>query len=324
MGITVAGMDFLSDRATMMREALQKSQTIMGKEAGLFVSSSTMGNLISVLVHYDISGSEVILGDNSHLNIYENSGISTIRGVHPRPVKNNHDGTIDINSIKATIRDRREAIVYPTTRLVCLENSHANTRDRGLFVEYIDKVGELTKKHDLRLHVDGARIFNDLCGFYLGITKTRFVSSLEKMRTILIEESEKGIEVNGRQILEKVLNSKYGYIRGLGYEAKPSSSKKLELKSALDAESFDSSSGDASKHLPTSDIYLFSLGESIGNKPYGSLVARKSKHDSLQPAKSKGNEAHISKGSSKLKDISSRIAKGAEWELKVVGEQLRI
>ncbi|KAK8596856.1 hypothetical protein V6N12_065335 [Hibiscus sabdariffa] len=58
----------------------------------------------------------------------------------------------------------------------------------------------------------------------------------EKMRTILSEEIEKGIEVNGRQILENVLNVKYGYTRGLGHGVKPSSSAELELESALNVE----------------------------------------------------------------------------------------
>lgn len=98
---------------------------IMGKEAALFVPSGTMGNLISVLVHCDIRGSEVILGDNSHIHIYENGGISTIGGVHPRPVKNNEDGTLDIGLIEASIRNPAADLVFPTTRLICLENSHA-------------------------------------------------------------------------------------------------------------------------------------------------------------------------------------------------------
>jgi threonine aldolase len=98
---------------------------ITGKEAALFVPSGTMGNLISVLVHCDLRGSEVILGDNSHIHIYENGGISTIGGVHPRTVKNNQDGTMDIDLIEAAIRDPRGVLVYPTTRLICLENSHA-------------------------------------------------------------------------------------------------------------------------------------------------------------------------------------------------------
>ncbi|GMP22201.1 hypothetical protein CsSME_00000322 [Camellia sinensis var. sinensis] len=100
--------------------------TITGKEAALFVPSGTMGNLISVLVHCEVRGSEVILGDNSHIHIYENRGISTIGGVHPRTVKNNRDGTMDIDLIEAAIRDPKLEICYPTTRLICLETTHAN------------------------------------------------------------------------------------------------------------------------------------------------------------------------------------------------------
>lgn len=98
---------------------------IMGKEAAVFVPSGTMGNLISVLVHCNIRGSEVILGNNSHIHIYENGGIATIGGVHPRTVKNNKDGTMDLDLIEAAIRDPKGEIVYPTTRLICLENSQA-------------------------------------------------------------------------------------------------------------------------------------------------------------------------------------------------------
>nr|CAB3487649.1 unnamed protein product [Digitaria exilis] len=85
---------------------------LMGKEAALFVPSGTMGNLISVLV---------ILGDNSHIHVYENGGISTIGGVHPKTVRNNPDGTMDLDKIVAAIR--HQDLHYPTTRLICLENT---------------------------------------------------------------------------------------------------------------------------------------------------------------------------------------------------------
>ncbi|KAK5773003.1 hypothetical protein PVK06_049306 [Gossypium arboreum] len=156
---------------------------IMGKEAGLFVASGTMGNLISVLVHCDIRGSEVILGDNCHIHIYENGGISTIGGVHPRPVKNNDDGTMDIGLIEAAIRDPRGEIVYPTTRLICLENSHANTGGRCLSAEYTDKVGELAKKHGFKLHIDGARIFN--ASVALGVPVNRLVQAADSVSVCL-------------------------------------------------------------------------------------------------------------------------------------------
>jgi threonine aldolase len=98
---------------------------LMGKEAALFVPSGTMANLVSVLVHCDVRGSEVILGDNSHIHVYENGGISTIGGVHPKTVSNNPDGTMDVDKIVAAIRHKNGALLYPTTRLICLENTHA-------------------------------------------------------------------------------------------------------------------------------------------------------------------------------------------------------
>ncbi|CAL5364991.1 unnamed protein product [Camellia sinensis] len=157
--------------------------TITGKEAALFVPSGTMGNLISVLVHCEVRGSEVILGDNSHIHIYENGGISTIGGVHPRTVKNNRDGTMDIDLIEAAIRDPKLEICYPTTRLICLETTHANCGGKCLPVEYIDKVGELAKKHGLKLHIDGARIFN--ASVALGIPVHRLVQAADSVSVCL-------------------------------------------------------------------------------------------------------------------------------------------
>ncbi|XP_021912246.1 probable low-specificity L-threonine aldolase 1 [Carica papaya] len=156
---------------------------IMGKEAALFVPSGTMGNLISVLVHCDIRASEVILGDNSHIHIYENGGIATIGGVHPRTVKNNEDGTMDIHSIEAAIRDPAGELLFPTTRLICLENTHANSGGRCLSVEYTDRVGEVAKKHGLKLHIDGARIFN--ASVALGVPVHRLVQAADSVSVCL-------------------------------------------------------------------------------------------------------------------------------------------
>lgn len=176
----VFGADPTAVTAVKLQSEVAK---MMGKEAGLFVPSGTMGNLISVLVHCDVRGSEVILGNNSHIHIYENGGIATIGGVHPRPVKNNEDGTMDIDLIEDAIRDPRGELVYPTTRLICLENSHGNTGGRCLPVEYIDSVGELAKKHGLKLHIDGARIFN--ASVALGIPVDRLVQAADSVSVCL-------------------------------------------------------------------------------------------------------------------------------------------
>ncbi|KAL9261036.1 Low-specificity L-threonine aldolase 1-like protein [Drosera capensis] len=157
--------------------------SIMGKEAALFVPSGTMGNLISVLVHCDVRGSEVILGDNSHIHIYENGGISTIGGVHPRTVKNNEDGTMDLDLIEAVIRNPKGALYYPTTRLICLENSHANCGRRCLSVEYTNRVSTIARRHDLKLHIDGARIFNAATA--LGVPVGRLVEAADSVSVCL-------------------------------------------------------------------------------------------------------------------------------------------
>ncbi|CAI9091483.1 OLC1v1026528C1 [Oldenlandia corymbosa var. corymbosa] len=174
--------DVLGYDPTARRLELEVAR-IAGKEAALFVPSGTMGNLISVLTHCQVRGSEIILGDSSHIHIYENGGISTIGGVHPRTVKNNDDGTMDIELIEAAIRDPSFEICFPTTRLICLENSHAHSGGRCLSPEYVDRVGELAKKYGLKLHIDGARIFN--ASVALGVPVQRLVQAADSVSICL-------------------------------------------------------------------------------------------------------------------------------------------
>jgi threonine aldolase len=154
---------------------------LMGKEAGLFVASGTMGNLISVLVHCEVRGSEVILGSDSHIHVYENGGISTIGQVHPRVVPNKEDGTMDLRKIEASIRPKE--LLYATTRLICIENTHADCGGRCITAEYTDKLGELAKSYGLKVHVDGARIFN--ASTALGVPVDRLVSAADSVSVCL-------------------------------------------------------------------------------------------------------------------------------------------
>lgn len=156
---------------------------ITGKEAALFVPSGTMGNLISVMIHCEVRGSEVILGHDSHIHVYENGGISVVGGVHPRTVLNNFDGTMDLDKIVAAIRNPADAVYYPTTRLICLENTHANCGGRCISAEYTDSVGDIAKKHGLKLHIDGARIFNASAA--LGIPVRRLVQAADSVSICL-------------------------------------------------------------------------------------------------------------------------------------------
>ncbi len=150
------GDDVLGDDPTV-----QKLETVaaerMGKEAALLTPSGTMANLISVLAHCG-RGDEVILGSLSHTFVYEAGGISAYGGVHPHTVPNQPDGTIRPADIEAAIRP--DNIHFPVTKLICLENTHNKCRGAVLGPDYLDAVGQLAKRHGLRVHIDGARIFN--------------------------------------------------------------------------------------------------------------------------------------------------------------------
>ncbi|CAH8383942.1 unnamed protein product [Eruca vesicaria subsp. sativa] len=165
------------------RRLEEEMAKMTGKEAALFVPSGTMGNLICVMVHCDVRGSEVILGDNCHIHVYENGGISTIGGVHPKTIKNEEDGTMDLGDIEAAIRDPKGSTFYPSTRLICLENTHANSGGRCLSVEYTDRVGEIAKRHGLKVHIDGARLFN--ASIALGVSVHRLVQAADSVSVCL-------------------------------------------------------------------------------------------------------------------------------------------
>lgn len=103
-------------------------------------------------------GSEFILGDNSHVFLFEQAGAAQFGGVSPRAVPNLADGTMDINKIKAAIRD--DDIHEPITRLIILEQTHNACGGRVISLDYMKKVKALADQHNLKLHLDGARVWN--------------------------------------------------------------------------------------------------------------------------------------------------------------------
>lgn len=151
------GDDVFGDDPTANRLE-QVAAERFGKEAGLFVSSGTMGNLVAVLAHCG-RGDEVILGDVSHTFLNEAGGISALGGVHPRTVPVQPDGTLPLDAIRAAIRPL-DNVHYPPTRLIALENTQGALGGVPITPAYTDAVGEIAREHYLALHLDGARIFN--------------------------------------------------------------------------------------------------------------------------------------------------------------------
>lgn len=148
----------------------------LGKEAGLFVASGTMGNLVSLLAQCG-RGDEVILGDQAHTFYYEQGGIAALGGIHPRPLPNRPDGTLDLDQIEAAIRP--DNVHFPRTRLIALENTHNRCFGSPLSVEYMQAVGALARRHGLRVHVDGARLFN--AAIALGVEARELVADADSV-----------------------------------------------------------------------------------------------------------------------------------------------
>jgi threonine aldolase len=151
------GDDVFGDDPTVKRLE-EMAADRLGKEAALFVASGTMGNLVSLLAQCG-RGDEVIVGDQAHTYVYEQGGMAALGGIHPRVLRNQPDGTLDLDEIVAAIRDPNNPH-FPKSRLITLENTHNRCGGSPLSVDYMHSVGKLAREHGLLLHLDGARIFN--------------------------------------------------------------------------------------------------------------------------------------------------------------------
>ena len=134
------GDDVFGDDPTVNRlEELAAAR--LGKEAGLFVASGTMGNLVSLLAQCG-RGDEVIVGDQAHTYVNEQGGMAALGGIHPRVLRNQPDGTLDLDEIVAAIRDPGN-MHYPRTRLITVENTQNRCGGVPLTVEYMNALGQV-------------------------------------------------------------------------------------------------------------------------------------------------------------------------------------
>ena len=154
----------------------EKAAEMLGKEDSLFVPSGTMGNLLALLVHCQ-RGDEVIVGDKSHIYVNEAGGMSALGGIHPRPIKNQADGTLALDEIVASIQS--EDVHHTITRLICLENTQNACGGVVLSKEYIESVGKIARENNLSFHIDGARIFNAAAA--LNISVSELVASADSV-----------------------------------------------------------------------------------------------------------------------------------------------
>ncbi|HLX36965.1 MAG TPA: threonine aldolase family protein, partial [Candidatus Binataceae bacterium] len=131
---------------------------LLGKEAGLLVSSGTMGNLVAILAHC-ARGTKAIVGTQSHTYCYEAGGPSVLGGIMLAPIRNQDNGELDLDALKDEILTPLDDH-FAMPALVVMENTHNRCGGAPVKLSHLAEVRELAKRRYLPMHLDGARIFN--------------------------------------------------------------------------------------------------------------------------------------------------------------------
>ncbi len=155
MAEALVGDDVMGDDPTV--SALEKEVAArLGKEAAVFVPSGTMANQIAVRAHTE-PGDEILLETNSHIYFYEAGGIGAISGVIARCVSGRR-GIFGAADLLPCLRPAD--VHFAPTRLVCIENTHNRGGGSVWPLETMREVGSFAQSHNLRCHLDGARLWN--------------------------------------------------------------------------------------------------------------------------------------------------------------------
>lgn len=147
------GDDVFGDDPTVNRLE-ELGAELLGTEAALFASSGTQTNLLALLTHCQ-RGDEYIVGQKAHTYLYEGGGAAALGSIQPQPLGLEPDGTLDLCRVAEVIKP--DDFHYAHTRLLCLENTQNGI---ALPLDYLLKAQAFVSEHGLRIHLDGARIFN--------------------------------------------------------------------------------------------------------------------------------------------------------------------
>ena len=139
-----------------VRELEEYSAQLLGKEAGLFVVSGTMGNLVPILAH-TTHGQEMILERDAHIYWYEVGGMAAVGGLVVNRVPG-RDGVMTPEDVEAAIRG--DNVHFPKTGLICVENTHNVAGGTCWTVAQMAAVKAVAARRGIPVHLDGARLFN--------------------------------------------------------------------------------------------------------------------------------------------------------------------
>jgi len=151
------GDDVFEDDPTVIALE-QRAAALLGKEAGLFVASGTMGNLVTVMAQVP-RGGEIITPAEGHVYNDEAANYAVVAGAGLRVISENPNGEMPIADVVEAIQDASDPH-SAITSLVIVENCHAHTFSRPITPAYMRELRAALKPHGIPIHVDGARLFN--------------------------------------------------------------------------------------------------------------------------------------------------------------------
>src|SRR5690349_6083719 len=155
----------------------ERSAELLGKEAGLFVSSGTMANLVSLMAHVP-RGGEIIAGADTHIVLDEAANHAVVVGASVAQLRDQPDGTLALDDIEAAFRDPTDAH-QPHTSLIVIENAHSHSMNQPLTLAYTAQIAAIAHGRGVPLHVDGARFFN--ASVALGVTPAELAAPADSV-----------------------------------------------------------------------------------------------------------------------------------------------
>jgi threonine aldolase len=155
----------------------ERAAELLGKEAGLLVSSGTMGNLVALIAHVP-RGGEVIAGAQSHIVRDEAAGHAVVVGASVVQLPDRPDGTLDPEEIAAAFRDPADPH-EPITSLVAIENAHSHSGNQPIGIADTARIAAVAHERGVPLHVDGARFFNAVVA--LGVSATELAAPADSV-----------------------------------------------------------------------------------------------------------------------------------------------
>lgn len=149
------GDDVLGDDPSVNELEARVAQ-LLGKEAAVYMPSGTMTNQVALRSHTQ-PGDEVFLEAEAHIYYYEGGGPAALSGVSCRLIPG-QGGVFSAAAVEQSLRPQDPH--FPRAQLVCVENTHNRSGGRIFPIETIREITQVCQRHDLRLHMDGARFWN--------------------------------------------------------------------------------------------------------------------------------------------------------------------